>query len=515
MGGIALVLIDPDDQAALDVDGLTLAGFERVVVRTVDYDRLSVEAEALIAEAHEKGVEFVLYSRNDQVFARRSLGPLIRALRTGYSTLSGIDQEEAHAQARIALADLKRGRGTLPLPQSQSSAIATSGQLQGTFSLIFDTEQMGGARFGVPRILELLDQYGVCATFFVTGFVHRLYPELLPALAARGHEIGVHGMYHEWLAGRPLDEQRICLDEHLAEFRTHYPVVGANLIYRMDANTVRALTDAGLHYCVVFAHHYYRPFAYRRPSTQPLPICTPEGCIWLVPVPVETYSLPWFATRLVIDSALIRSQEEGARHVCVLMHPFRDGSQRHLPQLEAMLHYLVRVQRLKSLTLEQRVGAPPLTQASAQIVTSVERINADYPEGARRRLWTRSELYFERISILHRALTALGRCPTLTLDMDELVDTYAVYPEVPHNKGKCIYFDPLAARRVGSRGWHRLLSLLDDARGLHTFWPPSRADQWALLADMSLPRYKQDLTGFLPEATVRLAHRVRKGQGVF
>jgi len=515
MGGIALVLIDPDDQAALDVEGLTLDGFERVVVRTVDYDRLSGEVETLIAEAHEKGVEFVLYSRNDQVFARRSLGPSIRAFRTGYSTLSGIDQEEAHAQARIVLADLKRGHGALSLPQGQSSAIATSRELQGTFSLIFDTEQIGGARFGVPRILELLDHYGVCATFFVTGFIHRLYPELLPALAARGHEIGVHGMYHEWLAGRPLDEQRICLNEHLADFRTHYPIVGANFIYRMDANTVRALIDAGLHYCIVFAHHYYRPFAYRRPSTQPLPIHTPEGGIWLVPVPVETYSLPWFATRLVIDSALIRSEEQGEKHVCVLMHPFRDGSQRHLPQLEATLDYLVRVQRLKPVTLDQWIGAPPLTQASAQIVTSVERINADYPEGAQRRLWTRSELYFQRISALYRALTALGRRPTLTLEVVGTGDACAVYPEVPENKGKCIYFDPLAARRGGSGGWHRLLRLLDGARGLHTFWPPSRAKQWALLADMSLPRQKQDLTGFLPGAAVRLAHRVRKGQGVF
>lgn len=322
-------------------------------------------------------------------------------------------------------------------------------------------------------------------------------------------------MYHEWLAGRSLDEQRICLDEHLTEFRTHYPVVGSNFIYRMDANTVRALIDARLQYCAVFAHHYYRPFAYRRASTKPLPICTPEGCIWLVPVPVETYSLPWFATRLVIDSALIRSQEAGARHVCVLMHPFRDGSQRHLPQLEAMLHYLVRVQRLKPVTLDQWTGAPPPTQGSAQIITSVERINADYPEGARRRLWTRSELYLERISILYRALTALGRDPTLALDADGTGDAYAVYPEVPEHKGKSIYLDPLAARRVGSRGWHRLLGLLDGARGLHTFLPPSRAEQWALLADMSLPRHRQDLTGFFPEAAVRLAQRVSKGQMVF
>lgn len=515
MGDTAMVFIDPHDQAALDTDGLTLDGFERVIVRAVDYDRLDDEAEAVASEARELGIKFVLYSRNDQVFARRSIGPLIRRLRTGYSSFSGIDQEEAYAQARLALADLKRGHGTLILPPPVPPTVAPSSQPQGTFSLIFDTEQIGGARFGMPRILELLDRYGVRATFFVTGFIHRLYPDLVPALTARGHEIGVHGMYHEWLTGLPPDEQCDRLHDHLAEFRKHYPVAGANFIYRMNADTVHALINMGLHYCVVFAEHYYRPFAYRRPSTQPLPIWTAHGGIWLVPIPVETYSLPWFATRLLIDSALIRSQEEGAKHVSVLMHPFRDGSRRHLGQLEAMLHYVLRVRHLKPITLKEWISAPLPTQASAQIVTSVERINASHPEGARRGLWTCSELYFQRISTLYRALTVLGRHPALTLDTDGTGDTFAVYPEVPEGKAQCIHFDPLTGRREDNRGWQRLLSLLEGTRGPHVFLPPRRTDQWALLAEMSLPRHKQDLTGFLPEAIIRFASRLRKGQMLF
>ena len=50
-------------------------------------------------------------------------------------------------------------------------------------------------------ILELLDRHGRRATFFVVGEVARRHPELIEAIAARGHEIGCHGMTH-----RPLGE---------------------------------------------------------------------------------------------------------------------------------------------------------------------------------------------------------------------------------------------------------------------------------------------------------------------
>jgi peptidoglycan/xylan/chitin deacetylase (PgdA/CDA1 family) len=299
----------------------------------------------------------------------------------------------------------------------------------------------------LPRILELLSKYGVRATFFITGFIHRLYPELLPALVERGHEIGIHGMYHERLAGLSLDDQRSCLGEHLAEFRRFYPVVGANFIYRMDANTVSAFVDAGLRYFVVLVHHYYRPFAYRRLSTQPLHMRTVEGSICLVPVPVETYALPWFATRLLIDSALVRSQKDGVQHVSVLMHPFRDGSQRHLPQLEAMLRYLKQTRHLKPITLEEMIPTYVPNQFAAQVFASVERINAGYPEGIPY-WWTRSGLYFERIATLYRALTTLQRNPTLTLDPDGMRYSFAVYPEAPDYKARFVHFDPLAGYRA-------------------------------------------------------------------
>lgn len=46
------------------------------------------------------------------------------------------------------------------------------------------------------EMLDVLDRYGVKATFFLTGRWARLYPELAEEIAVRGHEIGNHGLSH-------------------------------------------------------------------------------------------------------------------------------------------------------------------------------------------------------------------------------------------------------------------------------------------------------------------------------
>jgi polysaccharide deacetylase family protein (PEP-CTERM system associated) len=45
-------------------------------------------------------------------------------------------------------------------------------------------------------LLDLFDELGVRATFFVLGMAARTHPELVRSIAARGHEIGSHGDEH-------------------------------------------------------------------------------------------------------------------------------------------------------------------------------------------------------------------------------------------------------------------------------------------------------------------------------
>jgi len=51
-------------------------------------------------------------------------------------------------------------------------------------------------RANTGRLLDLFDERGVRGTFFVLGWVAERYPELVKAIAARGHELASHGYAH-------------------------------------------------------------------------------------------------------------------------------------------------------------------------------------------------------------------------------------------------------------------------------------------------------------------------------
>ena len=47
-----------------------------------------------------------------------------------------------------------------------------------------------------PWVLDLLDSYGIKATFFLVGDNVRRYPELFEEIKRRGHSYGNHTMHH-------------------------------------------------------------------------------------------------------------------------------------------------------------------------------------------------------------------------------------------------------------------------------------------------------------------------------
>lgn len=58
------------------------------------------------------------------------------------------------------------------------------------------SHQAYGPDVGVPRILDLLDQLEVPATFFVPGWVAEKRPHLAASIVERGHEVGHHSYSH-------------------------------------------------------------------------------------------------------------------------------------------------------------------------------------------------------------------------------------------------------------------------------------------------------------------------------
>jgi peptidoglycan/xylan/chitin deacetylase (PgdA/CDA1 family) len=62
----------------------------------------------------------------------------------------------------------------------------------------------------LPRLLDELDAQRLSATFFVEAINCELYPDAVREIAARGHELGVHGWRHEeWVSLSGAEERDI------------------------------------------------------------------------------------------------------------------------------------------------------------------------------------------------------------------------------------------------------------------------------------------------------------------
>jgi polysaccharide deacetylase family protein (PEP-CTERM system associated) len=78
------------------------------------------------------------------------------------------------------------------------------------------------------RCLDLLDQHGLKATFFVLGWIAERNPELVLRIQARGHEIASHGYGHQLVydIGPDAFREDIRRSKRLLEDITGMPVLG-------------------------------------------------------------------------------------------------------------------------------------------------------------------------------------------------------------------------------------------------------------------------------------------------
>jgi len=83
-------------------------------------------------------------------------------------------------------------------------------------------------RENTDRILQMLDQAGVKATFFVLGWIAERCRELVETIAAEGHEVASHGYWHQRVGtrDRTLFRQDVVRSKHLLEDLTGRPVLG-------------------------------------------------------------------------------------------------------------------------------------------------------------------------------------------------------------------------------------------------------------------------------------------------
>jgi len=104
---------------------------------------------------------------------------------------------------------------------------------------------------GIPRLLELYSKFNVRATFYFTGHIAKLYPEIVKMIVFNGHEVASHGMSHIKSNGfsvMSLEKQILHLSEskRLLEDISDQEVVSFRApALRTNNNTVIALEKTG------------------------------------------------------------------------------------------------------------------------------------------------------------------------------------------------------------------------------------------------------------------------------
>jgi peptidoglycan/xylan/chitin deacetylase (PgdA/CDA1 family) len=98
---------------------------------------------------------------------------------------------------------------------------------------------------GMPALLELYEKYNVKSTFFFTGYIAKLYPEIVKMVLPYGHEVGSHGLSHEKEDGfdvMPLKKQI----DHLKESKKILEDISGEEVISFRAPALRVNNDTGI-----------------------------------------------------------------------------------------------------------------------------------------------------------------------------------------------------------------------------------------------------------------------------
>ncbi len=104
---------------------------------------------------------------------------------------------------------------------------------------------------GMPLLLDLYRKYSVKSTFYFTGYIANLYPEVVRMIIADGHEVASHGKSHIKENGfdiMPFDKQKRHLDysKKLLEDISGQEVISFRApALRVSNLTARALIETG------------------------------------------------------------------------------------------------------------------------------------------------------------------------------------------------------------------------------------------------------------------------------
>lgn len=207
------------------------------------------------------------------------------------------------------------------------------------------SHQSYGPDVGVPRILDLLDECEVPATFFVPGWVAQQRPDLAPRIVERGHEVAHHSYSHRPPTSMAKGEERADFERALAVFADQGIEISGHRAALWEATwqTAELVGEHGLLYDSSLMG-----------DDRPYRIATSSGAIAELPVhwsldDWEQYAfLPAPQIGSTIESPrkvleMWRAELDGMRHYRCLFnlccHPFLSGRPGRLLALRELIEY--------------------------------------------------------------------------------------------------------------------------------------------------------------------------------
>jgi len=116
---------------------------------------------------------------------------------------------------------------------------------------------------GTPRLLRLFARWGIRTTWFIPGHSIETFPEQMGAVAAGGHEIGLHGYTHENPLAMSAEQEEAVLDksiELITELAGSRPRGYVAPWWEYSAKTIELLLKKGIAYDHSLMHNDFHPY---------------------------------------------------------------------------------------------------------------------------------------------------------------------------------------------------------------------------------------------------------------
>jgi len=201
---------------------------------------------------------------------------------------------------------------------------------------------------GMPKLLDLYERHKIKSTFFFTGYIAKLYPEIVKMVVPYGHEVASHGLSHTKENGfdvMPLQKQI----DHLKESKKILEDISGKEVIsfrapalRVNSDTAEALSESEFKIDSSIASQRFDMFmsfgglkklnwlvAPRLPYvTQPNSLFKKGGGD-IVEVPVSAMILPYLSTTMRIFPRITAAQRrflafescQNGKPIVFLTHP--------------------------------------------------------------------------------------------------------------------------------------------------------------------------------------------------